>query len=131
MAETVIVCDEAVTRALPSATEQPSFWGTFAEGAPSAVRGAVDACRLGREHVNSVARLAEIAAEGRLAAVDGAFQLAVHERERLTLARDAIGHRTLFYAPKSPSGFAYASDIKTLLARSGASKALDARAVAA
>lgn len=131
MAETVIVCDEAVTRALPSATEQPSFWGTFAEGAPSEVRGAVDACRLGREHVTSVARLAEIAAEGRLAAIDGAFQLAVHERERLTLARDAIGHRTLFYAPKSPSGFAYASDIKTLLARSGASKALDARAVAA
>jgi asparagine synthase (glutamine-hydrolysing) len=51
--------------------------------------------------------------------------------DSLLLARDAIGHRTLFYAPKGPRGFAYASDIKTLLSRGEASASLDARAVAA
>lgn len=130
MAETVVVCDEATTRALPSATERSAFYGTLS-GGNAEVQGTVDACRLGGERVRSVERLAEVAAEGRLAAVDGAFQLAVHERDRVMLSRDAIGHRTLFYAPKSPAGFAYASDIQTLLAKSGASKALDARAVAA
>ncbi len=130
MAETVVVCDEAVLRGLPKATDPPALSGTW-PAATAEITGTVDACRLGAERILSVPRLAEIAAAGRLAEVDGAFQLAVHEQNRLLLARDAIGHRTLFYAPKSPSGFAYASNIKTLLTRSGASKALDARAVAA
>jgi asparagine synthase (glutamine-hydrolysing) len=130
LAETVVVCDEAVLRALPKATEKPALSGTWS-GASAQVTGALDVCRLGAEHVRSLSRLAEIAAAGRLADVDGAFQLAVHAPDSLLLARDAIGHRTLFYAPKSPTGFAYSSDIKTLLKQSGASAALDARAIAA
>ena len=51
--------------------------------------------------------------------MDGAFPLAVHGPAGLLLARDAVGHRTLCYAPKARGGFAYASDIKTLLTRSG------------
>lgn len=139
MAETVVVCDEAVLSALPVATEPPPVAGTWA--GPSAqgtqgtrVEGSLDACRLGGEHVRSLARLAEIAAAGQLTGVDGAFQLAIHGADRLLLARDAIGHRTLFYAPTSAGGFAYASDIKTLLSRissSSSARALDARAVAA
>lgn len=142
MAETVVVCDEAVLRALPVATEPPLVAGTWSgASAPSAlgtqstrVEGSFDACRLGGEHVRSLARLAEIAATGQLGGVDGAFQLAIHGPKKLLLARDAIGHRTLFYAPKSAGGFAYASDIKTLLSGLGSSpsaRALDARAVAA
>jgi asparagine synthase (glutamine-hydrolysing) len=130
LAETVIVCDEAVLRGLPPATVPPPLYGTWLDGGAE-LAGTLDACSLGEERVRSFARLAEIAAAGRLAEVDGAFQLAVREPESLLLARDAIGHRTLFYAPKSPRGFAYASDIKTLLQRSGASPSLDARAVAA
>ena len=130
MAETVVVCDEAVLRALPKATEPPALSGAWLGGAAE-VTGTLEACRLGAERVLSLSQLAEIAAAGKLAEVDGAFQLAVREPSSLLLARDAIGHRTLFYAPKSPSGFAYASDIKTLLNRSGVSRALDARAVAA
>ena len=130
MAETVVVCDEAVLRGLPKATEAPALCGAW-PAATAEVTGSVDACRLGAERILSLPRLAEIAAAGRLAEVDGAFQLAVHDRDSLLLARDAIGHRTLFYAPKTPSGFAYASNIKTLLTRSGAPATLDARAVAA
>ena len=130
MAETVVVCDEAVLRALPEATESSALSGAW-PAAGAQITGTIDACRLGAEHILSLPRLAEIAAADELADVDGAFQLAVHASDSLLIARDAIGHRTLFYAPKSPAGFAYASDIKTLLARSGASRALDARAVAA
>ena len=133
MAETIIVCDEAVLRDLPEATEQTAVSGAW-PASKTQVTGSLDACRFGGEHVRSIARLAELAAAGELAAVDGAFQLAVHGPEGLLLARDAVGHRTLYYAPKARGGFAYASDIKTLLTRSGDSgidRALDARAVAA
>jgi len=133
LAETIVVCDEAALRALPQATEPPALRGAWPD-AQTQVAGTIDACRLGAERVVSLSRLAEIAESGRLAEVDGAFQLAVHDPNKLLLARDAIGHRTLFYAPKGAAGFAYASDIKTLLTRSGASapeRALDARAVAA
>jgi asparagine synthase (glutamine-hydrolysing) len=130
LAETVVVCDAAVLSTLPKATETQALSGAW-PAAKTEVDGSLDACRLGAERVASLSRLAEIAAAGRLAEVDGAFQLAVHAPDSLLLARDAIGHRTLFYAAKSPAGFAYASDIKTLLTRSGASRALDARAVAA
>lgn len=130
LAETVVVCDEAVLRALPRATATQALSGTW-PAASAAVDGTLDACRVGTERVASLSRLAELAAAGKLAEVDGAFQLAVHEPDRLLLARDAIGHRTLFYAPKSPAGFAWASDVRTLLTRNGATPALDARAVAA
>lgn len=129
MAETVVVCDEAVLRDLPAASDVPALSGTWSSGAAE-ITGSLDACRLGNERVRDLPRLAELAAEGKLADVDGAFQLAVRGRESLLLARDAIGHRTLFYAPKSPGGFAYASDVRTLLTRSGVDKTLDARAVA-
>lgn len=124
------MCDEAVLRSLPGAFEKPALSGAWQAGKAEVI-GTFDGCRLGSEHVRSLARLAEIAAQDRLAEVDGAFQLAVQAPDRLLLARDAIGHRTLFYAPTSPAGFAYASDIKTLLTRSGAAPVLDARAVAA
>ena len=133
LGETVVVCDEAVLRALPEATEPTAISGTWFD-AKTQVTGTLDACRLGSERVDSLSRLAEIARSGRLGEVDGAYHLAVRDPDKLLLARDAIGHSTLFYAPQGPSGFAYASDIKTLLNRSGASasdRALDARAVAA
>lgn len=134
-----MVCDEAVLRALPKATREPALSGSW-PAETSGVRGALDACRLGTTPVRTVSRLAEIAADGALAQVDGAFQLAVHTPERLLLARDAIGHRTLFHArvtvPGSlgvpnASAVAYAADIKTLLDRYGVPFTLDARAVAA
>ena len=130
MAESVVVCDEATLRALPAATVAPALSGAFSAG-QTAVTGTFDACRVGSERILSLSRLREIAAADELANVEGAFQLAVRDPARLLLARDAIGHRTLFYAPKSPAGFAYASDIKTLLNQSGASRALDPRALAA
>ncbi|MBS2016480.1 MAG: asparagine synthase [Deltaproteobacteria bacterium] len=121
-------------RSLPSGPGEPPSFGTWAPGrgnGGAALQGTIDACRLGSEPIASLARLAEIAREGRLAEVDGAFQLAQHEPHRLLLARDAIGHRTLFYAPKSPAGFAYASDVRTLLRESGMRPVLDPRAIAA
>ena len=134
MAETVVVCDEAVLRGLPEATEQTTVSGAW-PGPKTHVAGSLDACRSGGERVRSLARLAEIAASGGLAGVDGAFQLAVHEPDSLLLARDAIGHRTLYYSPTARGGFAYSSDIKTLLTRGdgapGVDRTLDARAIAA
>ena len=129
MAERVVVCDEAALRALPATTVAPALSGAFTAGQTAVtVTGTIDACRTGSERILSLSRLREIASAAQLADVDGAFQLAVHDPASLLLARDAIGHRTLFYAPKSPAGFAYASDIKTLLNQSGASRALDPRA---
>src|SRR4051794_38534083 len=97
LAESVVVCDEAVLRSLPKAAETSALSGGWS-ASESAVTGTIDACRLGSERILSLSRLAEIAAAEKLADVDGAFQLAVHDGGRLLLARDAIGHRTLFYA---------------------------------
>src|SRR4051794_32333056 len=95
LAETVVVCDEAVLRALPRATAMQALSGSWRAG-ETQTTGALDACRLGAERVGSLERLAEIARAGKLADVDGAFQLALQVPESLLLARDAIGHRTLF-----------------------------------
>src|SRR4051812_32347276 len=92
LAESVVVCDEAVLSRLPKATAPPALSGTWpASETPSAVSGTMDACRLGSEHIRSLSRLAEIAARdaAKLADVDGAYQLVVQDPARLLLARDA------------------------------------------
>lgn len=129
LAETVVVCDGAVLASLPKAIAREPLFGTFDR--TSSVQGTLDACRYGDEPVVTIDGLADIADRGALSEVDGAFQLAIHRPDSLLIARDAIGHRTLFYAPNAPSGFAYASDIGALLLRAGVSRTLDARAIAA
>ena len=46
LGETVVVCDEAVLRALPKATDPPQISGTWSD-AETQVTGTLDACRLG------------------------------------------------------------------------------------
>lgn len=57
---------------------------------------------------------ARILAEDRLDSVSGAFALAWHTGERLQLIRDAVGERTLFYAPYQ-QGLIFASTLELLL----------------
>lgn len=128
LAETVVVCDKTALDALPPIAPPPPLFGTY--GVPHHA-GSLDVCRIAGRRVGAVEDLAAIARAGNLAEVEGAFQLATQDGRDLLLARDALGHRTLFYAPDCPAGFAYASDIKTLLDRAGASRKLDARSIAA
>jgi asparagine synthase (glutamine-hydrolysing) len=66
-----------------------------------------------------------------LAAVQGAFALAWRGPDgSLTLARDAVGERTLYYAPL-PRGIAFASTLPALLASGLVPRSLNLPAVAA
>src|SRR5262249_28703644 len=68
---------------------------------------------------------------GRLAEVTGAFALAWRDPDgTLTLARDAIGERTLFYAPLA-DGVVFASAMRDILATGLVSRTLNLPAVAA
>ena len=68
---------------------------------------------------------------GQLAAVEGAFALAWRGPDgSLTLARDAIGERTLYYAPL-PHGVVFASTLSALLASGLVPRSLNLPAVAA
>ncbi len=56
----------------------------------------------------------EILRSGRLDEVSGAFVLAWHDGQSLHLIRDAVGERTLFYAPVA-EGLIFASSLKVLM----------------
>jgi asparagine synthase (glutamine-hydrolysing) len=95
------------------------------------VSGSFDACMIGAERIESLETLSALALQERLDEVDGAFQMAVSSPSGELLARDAIGHKTLFYSMKPDGSLAHAPDIGTLVARDKVSTRLDARSVAA
>ncbi len=133
--ETTLVCDAATLASLPVLTASTVTSGVWSASVPRDFRmGSVDACHVDDgvgtvgSVVGSVAELATHLAE--LDKIDGAFHLACTQGNSLLLARDAIGHGTLFYAQQA-DGIAFASDVQSLLRRPGVSRTLDVRAIAA
>lgn len=63
---------------------------------------------------------------------DGIFALALWDeaRQALILARDHLGIKPLYYAPTQDGGFAFASEVRALLASQRVNPALDPDAVA-
>jgi asparagine synthase (glutamine-hydrolysing) len=102
--------------------------------APGPAPGVVadwDACWLDATPVEDLGRWQALLAAGRLAEVDGAFAVAWRTADGAChLARDAIGERTLYYAPL-PGGLAFASTLPALLATGLVPRGLDLAAVAA
>jgi asparagine synthase (glutamine-hydrolysing) len=99
------------------------------------VSGSLDACSIGEGRVDSLAQLADLAQQGRLSEVEGAFHLAIEnapvsEQGSLLLARDAIGHRTVFYGRNPHGKLVQAPDIRTLLRRDEVAASLNPRSVA-
>jgi asparagine synthase (glutamine-hydrolysing) len=89
-----------------------------------------DACWLDGARVDDVGQWRALLAAGRLADVDGAFVVAWRTADGAChLARDAIGERTLYYAPL-PGGLLFASTVPALLATGLVPRALDLAAVA-
>jgi asparagine synthase (glutamine-hydrolysing) len=106
--------------------------GAVVTGAPGPdVVADWDACWLDGTPVADLGQWRALLGAGRLADVDGAFAVAWRTADGAWhLARDAIGERTLYYAPLS-DGLAFASTIPALLATGGVSRTLDVPAVAA
>ena len=89
-----------------------------------------DACTLDQRAVASLAEWQSTLHAGRLSEVRGAFAIAWRARDgSVTLARDAIGERTLYYAAIG-SGLAFASTLRALLATGLVAKRIDPIAVA-
>jgi asparagine synthase (glutamine-hydrolysing) len=89
-----------------------------------------DACWLDGVRVEDLGQWRALLAAGRLADVDGAFVVAWRTADGAChLARDAIGERTLYYAPL-PDGLAFASSVPALLATGLVPRSLDLTAVA-
>src|SRR5262245_55438118 len=92
----------------------PPPWGRAAEETPVLVD--FDCCEIDGRPVATAADWLAVVRAGRLADVTGAFALAWREPDgTLTLARDAVGERTLFYAPL-PGALLFASTPHALLA---------------
>ncbi|MES2572633.1 MAG: asparagine synthase-related protein, partial [Verrucomicrobiota bacterium] len=90
-----------------------------------------DACFLDDRPIVSLDQWRAILTTGRLADVEGAFALAWREgADNLHLARDAVGERTLFYAP-IPNGLIFASSLRAILMSGSVPRRLNLRAVAA
>ena len=90
-----------------------------------------DACRLDDRALSSVDDWWSVVRQGKLDRVAGSFALAwVDADGSLSLARDAIGHRNLYYT-HSGSSFVFASTVRALLEVGAAARRLDLRAVAA
>ena len=89
-----------------------------------------DCCRQDGQPVGPERWRSLLSAE-QLASVEGAFALGWRAPDgSLTLARDAIGERTLYYAPL-PSGVVFASTVRALLASGLVPRSLNLPAVAA
>jgi asparagine synthase (glutamine-hydrolysing) len=88
-----------------------------------------DACWLDGERIEELSQWSALVASGRLGEVNGAFALAWFDQGRLTLTRDAIGERTLYYA-RLPQGWIFASTIHALLASGFVPRQLNLRGVA-
>jgi asparagine synthetase B (glutamine-hydrolysing) len=89
-----------------------------------------DSCWLDGAPVRDLAAWQRLLAAGRLPAVRGAFALAWRAPDgALYLARDAIGERTLFYAPVG-AGLVFASTLRALLATGLLPRTIDLGAIA-
>jgi asparagine synthase (glutamine-hydrolysing) len=89
-----------------------------------------DSCWLDGAPVRDLPAWQRLLAADRLPAVRGAFALAWRAPDgALYLARDAIGERTLFYAPVG-AGLVFASTVRALLATRLLSRRLDLAAIA-
>ena len=74
-----------------------------------------DCCELDGHKIETLDDWSQVLAKNKLSQVRGAFTLAwISSSGKLTLARDAIGERTLFYSTLK-NGFAFASSISLLL----------------
>jgi len=84
----------------------------------------------GEREIRDLADWRRVLAAGRLASIRGAFSLVVREPGgAVTLARDGIGERTLFYAP-FPPGLVAASTLPAILASGLVDRRLDLASVA-
>ncbi len=98
---------------------------------PGALVADLDGCRLGGAPVATEDALAAAIRAGRLAQLDGAFAIAwTDDAGALHLARDPIGHRTLYYALHD-GRLVFASRLRALLDAFELPRRLDLRAVAA
>jgi asparagine synthase (glutamine-hydrolysing) len=89
-----------------------------------------DACWLDAAPVADLERWRALLAAGRLAEVDGAFAVAWRTADGAWhFARDAVGERTLYYAPLA-GGVAFASTVPALLATGLVPRTPDLAAVA-
>jgi asparagine synthase (glutamine-hydrolysing) len=89
-----------------------------------------DACWLDDAPVRGLDDWLGVLRAGRLGEVEGAFALAWRGPDgSLTLARDGLGERTLYYAVR-PDGLAFASTLRALLASGLVERALHLPAVA-
>lgn len=87
-----------------------------------------DACRIDR--VPLATDIAWAAATPRLAAIDGAFAIAWRDATGVHLARDPIGHRSLYYAVAGGE-LVFASRLHALVDAFEIPRRIDARSVAA
>jgi asparagine synthase (glutamine-hydrolysing) len=88
-----------------------------------------DCCSLDGRSIATADDWRAVLAAGRLANVRGAFALAWAGDTGVTLGRDGVGERTLFYA-LTPDGPAFASSIRDLLTTGRVPRKLNLRAVA-
>ena len=96
---------------------------------PGTIAADYDCCHIDGRPVATTDDWRSVLAGGRLADVRGAFALSWCDDTTVSLARDGIGERTLFYAA-TPEGFAFASSIRDLLATGRVPRRLNLRAVA-
>jgi asparagine synthase (glutamine-hydrolysing) len=96
-----------------------------------AVVADADACRIDRRALVTDVDWRAVLNAARLSKVEGAFAAAWTDSDgTLHLARDAIGERTLYYT-ETPTGPAFASSIRALLATGLVPRRVNLRAVAA
>jgi asparagine synthase (glutamine-hydrolysing) len=143
--ERVVHCDARELARLPQATCAPAIvgcWppqstGTTQPTDTTWLQGDLDACTRNGAPLDSLAALAALATTNELHDVDGAYHFASavagdrHRPAQLTLARDAIGHHSMYYARTTDGRLAFATDVQSLVARSDVGRALDPRAIAA
>jgi asparagine synthase (glutamine-hydrolysing) len=96
---------------------------------PDPLAADFDSCLLDSRPVATAGDWRAVLAAGRLADVRGAFALAWRDDTGVSLARDGIGERTLFYAV-TPNGLEFASSVGDLLATGRVPRKLNLRAVA-
>ena len=97
---------------------------------PASFDADFDCCRLDGAEIRSAREFESAIACGRLANIAGAFAFArVDNSASLTLGRDAVGERTLFYA-ETPRGLAYGASIHDLIGAGLVEPRLNLRAVA-
>ena len=103
--------------------------GAWLHTAPSFV-GEWDACSFRGAALTDTSSWERVLAAGKLAEIDGAFAVAWLDADgHLHLARDAIGERSLFYAPVD-GGLVFASTLHALLACPFIRRTLNLRSVA-